>query len=66
MTVTYVLGNILGRAIISCLLVWLVCWLISRFDWRLTLKRGNRWYSWLAVVALTLLGLGAAATRGGL
>ena len=61
----YILGNLLGRALISYALVWLVCWLASSLNWRLAFKRSGRWVSVLAVIALTLLGIGAAVVRKG-
>lgn len=65
MAFSYVVGNLLGRGIISYLLVWAVCLAISRFNWRLAFKRSGRWYSLLAVIALTLLGMGGAIVRSG-
>lgn len=61
----YVLGNLVGRLLVSYLLVLLVCWLFSRFDARRALRQSMRWYSWLAVVVLSLLGLGAAVSSSG-
>ncbi len=52
----YILGNLLGRALISYALVWLVCWLASRLNWRMAFTRSGRWVSLLAVIALSLLG----------
>lgn len=65
MTASYILGNLIGRALVSYALVWLVCWLVSRFDWRAAFLRSRRWYSVVGVIALTLLGMGAAISRGG-
>lgn len=66
MQLSFVLGNLLGRALVSYALVWVVCWLASRFNWRMAFKRSGRWYSVIAVVLLTLLGMGAAVSRGNL
>jgi hypothetical protein len=65
MSLSFILGNLLGRALVSYVLVWLVCWLSCRFNWRLAFKRSGRWYSLLAVAVLTLLGMAAAVGRGG-
>lgn len=65
MSFSFVLGNLLGRAVVSYLLVWIACLLGSRFDWRTAFVRSRRWYSILAVIALTLLGLGGALAGGG-
>lgn len=66
MTITYLLGNLVGRALISFALIWLGCWIASRFEWRRALRLSTRWYCLLGVAALTLLGLGSAMSRGGL
>jgi hypothetical protein len=65
MNLSFVLGNFLGRAVVSFALVWLVCWAFSRFNWRLALKRSGRWYSVLAVVVVALLGMAVPVVRGG-
>lgn len=56
-TFSYLLGNLLGRAIVSYVLVWLVLFLLSRFNWRLALVRSRRWPAVLAVALLVLLGM---------
>ena len=65
MAFPYLLGNLVGRAIVSFVLVWVVCLLVSRLDWRLAFVRSRRWYSVLAVLALTLLGMGSAMVGAG-
>ena len=65
MALSYVLGNLVGRALVSYLLVWVACLATSRFDWRMAFTRSRRWYSVLAVVLLTLLGMGGAMLRAG-
>lgn len=65
MSFSYVFGNLVGRAIVSYLLVWIACLLGSRFDWRLAFVRSRRWYSVAAVIVLTVLGLGGALVGGG-
>jgi hypothetical protein len=64
MTLMYILGNLVGRALVSYVLVWLVCWLFSRFDWRLAFKRSKRWYGVCGVIALTLLGMASVLSKG--
>lgn len=66
MSLSFVLGNFLGRALLSFALVWIVCLLISRLNWRLAFAHSRRWYSVLSVAMLTLLGMGSAiVTNGG-
>jgi Ca2+/Na+ antiporter len=54
---SYLIGNLLGRAIISYLLVLLVWTLVSRFDMKKALRSSVRWFNWVLVVLLTFLGL---------
>ena len=65
MNIIYILGNCAGRSIISYLIVLSACLLINKFKWRLAIKQSTRWYSWLIVIVLTLLGLGASFARQG-
>lgn len=65
MNLVYVLGNVVGRALISYLFILIICWLFSRFNWRAALKRSTRWYSLLATIVLALLGVSAAVIRHG-
>ena len=66
MSLSFVLGNLLGRALLSFALVSIVCLLISRLNWRLAWARSRRWYSVLSVAVLTVLGMGSAImTNGG-
>jgi len=65
MSISYLIGNLIGRALISYGLVYFVCVVASRLNWRLGFARSRRWYSLLAVVALTLIGVGSAIVRQG-
>lgn len=63
----YLVGNLLGRMLTSYALVLCVLWLVSRFDLKRALRRSVAWYSWVAIVVLTLLGVAArVAGQGGL
>lgn len=63
----YLIGNILGRMLVSYVLVLVVVLLINRFNLKLALRRSVAWYSWVAVIALTLFGIGVhVAEHGGL
>ena len=61
----YLIGNILGRMLVSYVLVFLVVLLVNRFNINLTLRRSVAWYSWVAVIALTLLGIGVHVAQHG-
>ena len=65
MNIIYIIGNLLGRAIICYLFVWLFYLLINKFKFRLAFKQSTRWYSWLIILLMTLLGLGASFARQG-
>jgi len=65
MTISYLLGNVFGRVLISLLLVWLAWLCASRFDARKAWARTKRPYSLVAVAVLTLIGLGAAVAGAG-
>lgn len=65
MATVHLLGSLLGRALVSYALVWVVCWLCSRRSWRTASTRSARWYSVVSVLVLTLGGLGAALVRHG-
>jgi hypothetical protein len=61
----YLLGNLLGRAFVTWLIILLVLFIVSRFDFKLAFRRGTRWYVWLAVFLLAGLGLAVRALRMG-
>lgn len=65
MTTSYLIGNLLGRVLLSYALVWLACLLAARGNWRGAFARSARWYSVLAVVLLTALGLAGSMVRAG-
>ena len=65
MSFSYLLGNVVGRAIVSLVLVWLAWLCASRFDARTAWKRTKRPYSLVAVALLTLIGLGSAVVGTG-
>lgn len=61
----YLVGNFLGRLLISFALVWLVWFLSSRFNAKAALMRCKKWYSVLAITVLTLLGVLSAVAKAG-
>lgn len=65
MSLSFVLGNLLGRAVVSYLLIWLVWLCVTRFNWRQAFVRSKRWYSMITLVILTLAGMGSAVVRAG-
>lgn len=61
---SYLLGNVLGRGLVSWALVGLVCLAMARGKWRNALALSLRWPAWVAVALLTLGGLAAGVHRG--
>lgn len=54
---SYIVGNIIGRLLMSYCLVWLVLLVINRMNWRLAFQKSKKWYGVLPVVVLFLLGV---------
>jgi hypothetical protein len=65
MNIAFILGNLIGRAITSYMMVWVICFLSSRFNTKLAYQRSLRWYSWVGIVVLTVIGLGGAILKHG-
>ena len=49
---SYVIGNLIGRLLGAYLIVWVVCLLASRFDFRRAFKRTHGWVGIPAVLVL--------------
>jgi hypothetical protein len=61
----YTIGNILGRLMMSFVLVWLVIFLFfSHFKWKTAFSKSVKWYGLLSVALLFTLGLVAGITQG--
>lgn len=65
MSLSFIVGNVLGRAAISYLIVLTLCCAFTKLRWRESFAHSLRWYSLAAVFILTLLGLGMAVSRTG-
>ncbi len=61
----YLLGNLLGRLLISYAVIWLIMWMFSRLNWRNAFRRTNHWTGLTAITTTFLIGLIAAQTHGG-
>lgn len=59
MSLSYLLGNLLGRAVVSYLLLLLLWTLVHRFDMKKAFARSLRWYNWVLVALLSVLGMAA-------
>lgn len=63
----HLLGNLLGRLVVSYALVWLFMWIIiARLNWRRAFHNTNRWYGLLSVIVIFLTGVFIAAAKGAL
>jgi hypothetical protein len=58
---SYLVGNLLGRLLISYVIVWIVMLLMSRIDWRKSFQRTHRWYGVMSIATVYGLGLIALA-----
>lgn len=62
----YLLGNLLGRLVLSYALIWLLlCLTFARLNWREAFRRSNHWSGLAASITTFLLGLIAAQSSGG-
>jgi hypothetical protein len=59
----YIIGNLLGRLVASYLIVWLVMFAVSNFDWRIGLRKTHRWYGIVSVVVVFVLGAAGGASK---
>jgi hypothetical protein len=59
----YLLGNLLGRLVVSYLLVWIACLLFSRLNWREAFRHTHKWYGIVGVAVLFSLGLLTAMSK---
>lgn len=61
----YLLGNLLGRLVMSYFIVWFVLWLFfAKRQWREAFRKTRRWYGVVAVAVVFLLGVFAVASQG--
>ena len=62
----YIIGNIIGRLLMSYIIVWMVIFLFfSGLEWKLAFKKTVKLPALLAVTILFLLGIAGAITQGG-
>jgi formate/nitrite transporter FocA (FNT family) len=61
----YLLGNVIGRLILTYAIIWLAIWLgLAKLDWRDAFRRTNHWTGLTATTTAFLLGLIAAQSNG--
>ncbi len=58
-------GQIIGRILLSYILVWIIMLIVSRFDFKRAFYHTHRWYGFIVLVVLFALGLSSNfATKG--
>lgn len=50
-------GQIIGRIVASYLIVWVVMFFISRFNFKKASYHTHRWYGFIALVTLFFIGM---------
>jgi len=60
-----VIGSVLGRLLISYVLVLVVLMIVSRLRWRVGLRRSVKWYGLLLTSIVFLAGISQAIIRDG-
>ena len=61
----YVIGSVVGRLLISYVLVLVVLMIVSRLRWRMGLRRSVKWYGLLLTTVVFLVGISQAIIRDG-
>ena len=59
----YSLGNLVGRLMFSYLVVWLVCLVFARGDWREAFRYSRTWKGVLGLVVVFVLGIAGGLAR---
>ena len=59
-------GRIVGRLFLSYLLVWVVMIVVSRFSFKLAFYRVHRWYGFILLVLVFLLGISSHLVSKGM
>ena len=61
----YILGNLIGRFVLSYALIWLIMWLmLAKLSWRDAFRRTNHWSGLVAATTIFFVGLIAAQSGG--
>ena len=53
----YIIGNFIGRLLVSYLIVWVVCFTVSQFDWRKSFTQAHGWVGIPATMMVFILGI---------
>lgn len=61
----YLLGNLIGRFVLSYAVIWLIMWLmLAKLRWRDAFTRTNHWSGLVATTTIFLIGLIAGQPNG--
>jgi hypothetical protein len=55
---TYLIGNLLGRFVVSYIITWFIIFFFSGFKWRNTFTNSRKWYGLVLLLFIYILGLG--------
>jgi hypothetical protein len=62
----YLFGNLMGRLLLSFVVVWIIVFLAMRLDWRKAFRGSVRWYGIVGTLLLFALGVVASQRSGSL
>lgn len=51
----YVIGNVVGRLLLSYVIVWLFNWVFSRFNYQQSIKKTHSKYGYIAIALIFIL-----------
>lgn len=61
----YLIGKVVGRIFASYLIIWFLALLFTRFDTKKSFYHVHRWYGFIGLVAVFLLGIVSMLVNGG-
>ncbi|MCG8581698.1 MAG: hypothetical protein MI866_17370, partial [Bacteroidales bacterium] len=62
---TYLIGNLLGRLVISYIITWFIFFAFSGFKWRNAFTYSRKWYGLVVLMFIFLAGLGVFSPASG-
>lgn len=51
----YIIGNVVGRLLLSYVLVWLFNWVASKFNYQQSIKNTHSKYGYIAIALIFIL-----------
>ena len=59
----YSIGNLVGRLVFSYLVVWMVCLVFAKGDWRRAFRYSRSWKGIVGVAVVFLLGIAGGLSQ---